>query len=257
MKLPFSVAVLITVLMSAGVAAQWGSAKHPNLPRLPDGSVNLKAPAPRQASGQIDLSGIWRLRAGFGTLQEDIAGNIEPPMQPWAATLYGERRASQGLQHPRVRCLPRGIPNAMLWRPGPFKFIHTPGNTLILYEEFVTYRQVFTDGRPLPSDAQPAWWGYSVGRWASDSFVVETSGFKDNGWLDFRGHPATDAMRVTETFRRPTLIGLELEVTFNDPKAYTKPWSVKAAFDLMPDDEFIEHVCENEVTYERLSGNSK
>ena len=82
-------------------------------------------------------------------------------------------------------------------------------------------------------------------------------GAGDNGWLDFRGHPATDAMRVTETFRRPTLIGLELEVTFNDPKAYTKPWSVKAAFDLMPDDEFIEHVCENEVTYERLSGNSK
>jgi hypothetical protein len=132
--------------------------------------------------------------------------------------------------------------------------IHTTGLTMILFEDFVTYRQVFTDGRELPSDPQPAWWGYSVGRWEPDAFVVETTGFKDMGWLDFDGHPATEAMRTTERFRRQNVGELELEVTFNDLKAYTAPWSVNVQFELMPDTEFIEHVCENEFTYQRLSG---
>jgi hypothetical protein len=142
----------------------------------------------------------------------------------------------------------------MMWGGGPFKFIHTPGLTFILFEEFVTYRQVFTDGRQFPNDPQPARWGYSVGRWEPDAFVVETMGFKDMGWLDFQGHPSSDAMRITERFRRLNVGELELQLIFNDPKFYARSWSVTTAFDLMPDTEFIEHVCENEFTYQRLSG---
>lgn len=142
----------------------------------------------------------------------------------------------------------------MVWRGGPFKFIHTSGLTLILFEEFVTYRQVFTDGRPLPTDPQPAWWGYSIGRWEGDAFVIETAGLKEEGWLDFQGHPFTEAMKITERFRRTSVGEMDLEVTFDDPKAYTRPWSVKVPFELFPDTEFIEHVCENEFSSERLLG---
>jgi hypothetical protein len=251
---------LLVIGLSASPSAQWADRPTQGIPRLPDGRANLQAPAPRMADGTIDLSGIWRLRAtpstlqGRPPLQQDIAVAVPVvPMQPWAAKLYDERKAAQGREHPRVRCLPRGVPNAMMWRGGPFKFVHTPGLTLILFEEFVTYRQVFTDGRDLPPDPQPAWWGYSVGRWDRDAFVIESAGFKEMGWLDFDGHPATEAMRITERFRRPNIGGLELDLTFNDPKAYTRPWSVSVQFELMPDTEFLEHVCENEFTSQRLS----
>ena len=178
-------------------------------------------------------------------------------MQPWASKLYDERRAARGLEHPRVRCLPRSVPNSMTWGYGPFKFFHTPGVTLILFEEFVTYRQVFTDGRTFPEDPQPAWWGYSIGRWEPDAFVIETTGFKNEGWLDAQGHPATDAMRITERFRRPAFGAMTAEITFDDPKAYTRPWTVTLPFRLTPDTDFIEHVCDNNITYERLTETTK
>ena len=104
-----------------------------------------------------------------------------------------------------------------------------------------------------PSDPQPAWWGYSIGRWESDAFVVETSGFRDMAWLDFNGHPATDAMRITERYRRTNVGEMDVQFTFDDSKAYTRPWSVTVSFILMPDTEFLEHVCENEYTYQRLT----
>jgi hypothetical protein len=248
------VAALVAAALTSTLFAQWPDRSTPGIPRLPDGSVNLKAPAPRMTDGKVDLSGIWRVKAGRN-LQGNIAlGVAEPPMLPTALKLYDQRRATQGREHPRVRCLPRGIPNAMLWGGGPFKFFHTPGITLILFEEFVTYRQVFTDGRSLPTDAQPAWWGYSIGRWEPEAFVVETTGFQHEAWLDFQGHPASDAMRITERFRRINFGEMEAEFTFNDPKTYSRSWAVTAGFDYMPDSEFIEHVCENEYTYERLSG---
>jgi hypothetical protein len=249
--------VLLVLGLPGAASAQWADRPTAGIPRLADGKPNLQAPAARLAEGRVDLSGIWRPSVNpvaVRSLQEDIARALrEVPMQPWAAKLYEERKATQGREHPRVRCLPRGVPNAMVWRGGPFKFVHTPGLTLILFEEFVTFRQVFTDGRSLPADPQPAWWGYSVGRWERDAFVIETAGFKELSWLDFDGHPATEAMRITERFRRSTVGSLELELTFDDPKAYTRPWSVSVQFELMPDTEFLEHVCENEFTYQRLS----
>lgn len=248
-------ACVLLLLGCISASAQWEDRPTPGIPRLPDGKPNLRAPAPRTADGKVDLSGMWRLKAGPVSRQLNIAADLpEVPMQPWAAKLHEERKATQGRAHPRVRCLPRGVPNAMMWRPGPFKFIHTPGVTLVLFEEFVTYRQVFTDGRALPIDPQPAWWGYSIGLWESDTFVIETTGFNDMGWLDFDGHPASDAMRITERYRRLNVGELDLQITFDDPKAYTRPWSVAVSFDLFPDTEFIEHVCENEFTSQRLSG---
>jgi hypothetical protein len=128
-----------------------------------------------------------------------------------------------------------------------FKFVETPGLTVLLYEEFNHYRQIFTDGRSFPEkDLQPAWFGYSVGRWDGDTFVVESRGFNDQTWLDDSGHPHTEAMKTTERFHRTDFGHMDLKVTIDDPKAYTKPWSVSIPLQLVPDTELIEDVCDNE-----------
>jgi hypothetical protein len=149
-----------------------------------------------------------------------------------------------GAEHPGARCLPSGIPekNAV---PAPVKIVQAPGLVLFLYESRTIYRQIFTDGRALPpADAQPTWQGYSVGRWENDTFVVETTGFNDRTWLDMAGHPATDALRVFERFTRKSVGEMELHVTIDDAKAYTRPWSVTQRLRLLPEDELIEHICE-------------
>jgi hypothetical protein len=130
-----------------------------------------------------------------------------------------------------------------------------PGETLILYEAVQSFRQIFTDGRALPKDPNPAWMGYSVGHWEEGAFVVETSGFGDNAWLDNFGHPGTEMLHVTERFRRKNFGQMDLEVTINDPKAYTKPWTVVLPFKLLPDSELLEYVCsENNKDLPHLVG---
>jgi hypothetical protein len=117
---------------------------------------------------------------------------------------------------------------------------------IVLYEEFHKYRQFHTDGRPLPVDPDPAYYGYSVGRWEGETFVVETAGFKEGSWLDNDGHPHTEALRTTERFRRINFGRLELAVTIDDPKAYSRTWTSETMrFDLQPDTELLEHLCEN------------
>ena len=126
---------------------------------------------------------------------------------------------------------------------------------MVLYEAVHAYRQIFTDGRPLPKDPNPNWLGYSVGRWEGDTFVVESAGFNDNVWLDNNGHPATESLRVTERFRRKDFGHMSIDVTIDDPKAYTKPWNVTLPLVLQPDTEMLEYICpENEKDYERLVG---
>ena len=156
-----------------------------------------------------------------------------------------------GAGRPSERCLPHGIPDAML-PATPFKIAHTPGLKLILYEQESRFRQVFTDGRPLPVDPNPAWLGYSVGRWDGDTFAVETSGFNDRTWLDDSGHPHTDALRTTERFHRRDFGHLDLALTIDDAKAYTRPWSITIPFAILPDTELIENICENEKDAARL-----
>jgi hypothetical protein len=139
-------------------------------------------------------------------------------------------------------------------RSGPWKIVQTPIVTLILFEEMNHYRQVFTDGRGFPKDPTPAWFGYSIGKWVGDTFVVDTTGFNDQTWLDDPGHPHTDALHATERFRRRDFGHLDIDITIDDSKAYTKPWTVTARFDLLPDTELIENVCDNEKDAQHMVG---
>lgn len=255
-KTPRLAAAVVGILcMTVGpAAAQWLKIPLPGTPRMPDGKPNLSAPAPKTADGKPDLSGIWR--ADSGRYLAHLAGEgIDVPMQPWAAAVYKERLDTLGRDKPQVRCLPHGVPDAMLVTGIPFKIIQTPGVTIVLYEEFNQYRQIHTDGRALPVDPNPTWFGYSIGKWDGNTFIVETSGFKEGTWLDNGGHPHTDALRLTERFRRLNFGRMELNVTVDDPKAYTRPWtSATVGFNVNPDTELLEHLCENERDAAHLVG---
>jgi hypothetical protein len=238
----------------------------------------MSAPAPRGADGHPDLSGVWENQgwrdrsAATGNISGtggappapeiprrpppadvlqffDLAAAVPGglPLQPWAADLKKARTAAGNQDNPDAHCLPLG--NMQLHtHPEPRKIVQTPKLIVILYEGNAGIRQIFLDGRPLPhNDPQPWWYGYSVGAWDGDTLVVETSGFRDGGWLDVNGSPLTDAGRIVERFRRPEFGRLTIDVTIDDPRAYTKPWTVTVAQRLMPDDELIEFVCqENE-----------
>jgi len=236
---------------SAGVA-QWLSLPLPGTPRTRDGKADLKAPAPRTRDGKPDLSGIWRAddpRYNQNLLPE----TVDAPMLPWAADVYKHRLETLGYERPGTLCMPHGVPDAMTVPALPFKIMQTPGVTIVLFEEFHVYRQIHTDGRKLPVDPDPNWYGYSVGRWDGDTFVVDTAGFKEGTWLDNGGHPHTDALRTTERFRRTSFGSMELAVTIDDPKAYSRQWtSQPIRFVLQPDTELLEHLCENNRDLERL-----
>ena len=245
------------LMWSATARTQWLDYRIAGTPRLPDGTPNLSAPAPRTPEGTPDLSGVWevvgdRVMETDGRVRSkyvyDIAVDLPggAPFLPWAKALHDERRKALGVGAPSERCLPHGIPDAMLTRTLPFKILQTRGVTLILYEEFNNWRQILTDGRPLPKDPQPAWLGYSVGSWDGETFVVETAGFNDKSWLDAGGTPHTEALRTTERFRRTAVGQMEITFTFDDPKTFTKPWSATAKFNLLPDTELLEHHCDNE-----------
>ena len=249
-------ATAFVITMAIPAAAQWINYPNPNTPRMADGKPNLTAPAPKTADGKPSLAGIWQRVSltlpprPFGTpnnLTDWLAKGSEIRMLPWAEALFRERlEKNLGGGRPSERCLPHGIPDAML--PGVnFKFVQTPGLTVLLYEEFNHYRQIFTDGRPFPdNDPQPTWFGYSTGKWDGDTFVVDSMGFNDQTWLDDSGHPHTEAMRTTERFRRVDFGHMDLTVTIDDPKAYTKPWSVNIPLRLLPDTDLLEDVCDNE-----------
>jgi len=254
-RLSFS--LILTFFIATSASGQWLERPDPNTPRTADGKPNLSAPTPRKADGKPSLAGIWERaplknlpERPFGTpntLSDRLVDVSSIPMQPWAEALFKERSEKNlGGGRPSERCLPHGIPDAML--PGAlFKFVETPGVTLLLYEEFNHYRQIFTDGRPFPNnDPQPAWFGYSIGTWEGDTFVVETMGFNDQTWLDDSGHPHTEAMHTTERFHRTAFGQMDLIVTIDDAGAYTRPWSVSIPLELIPDTELIEDVCDNE-----------
>jgi hypothetical protein len=167
------------------------------------------------------------------------------PLTPWARQIREERMKNQGRDVPTAKCLPSGIPFDMV-RPIPFKILQTPTVTVILIEEFNNWRQIFADGRPLPADPEPAWFGYSIGTWDRDTFVVESAGFNDKTWLDGSGTPHSESLRLTERFRRPDFGHLEIEYTFSDPKAFSKPFSATVKFKLLADMDLMDHQCENE-----------
>jgi len=259
---------LIVLLVSAHQAqAQWLNYPTPGVPRTPDGQPNLAAPAPRTADGRPDLSGIWQLEprpcgpegcgdypaaAEFANMGAKLPGGL--PYQPWAAALVKERTAQLGKDDPVGFCKPGGAVRILTYPPYR-KFLQMPGLFVILSERDVTYRQVFVDGRPLPVDPAPTFNGYSVGSWDGDALVVRTIGFRDGTWLDRNGSPMTEAAKMTERFRRVNYGRLEIDLTFDDPKAYTRPWTVTLTQRIVLDTELLDYHCtDNEKDAGRLVG---
>jgi hypothetical protein len=242
------VIIALICLMAAAPSAQWLKEPTPGIPRTPDGKPNLAAPTPRTPSGTPDLSGLWQPAA---ILIGDIAANLKPgsvPYQPWAEELYKKRREDNGRDDPTANCIVGGVPRSDLV-PYPFKILQVPGMTVILYEAVHSYRQIFSDGRSFPADMNPSWFGYSIARWEKDTFVVQTAGFNDKGWLDNFGKPATDKLRVTERFTRKDFGHMDIVITIDDPGAYTKPWDVTLPLILRPDTELLEYICNENNKY--------
>jgi len=254
--------------LSVSTAAQWLRYPTAGVPRTRDGKPDLSAAAPRTADGKPDFSGVWENdgydpnvpegstsgppRTAFFDLAHGLGG--APPYQPWAAELAKTRKAAFGRDNPDARCLPLGALQ-MMAHPLPKKIIQTPGVLVILHERNMEFRQIFTDGRPPPVDPNPSWSGYSTGKWEKDTLVVQTSGCRDGLWADFGGSPLTDAAKITERFRRPTYGRLEVEVTVDDPKAYTRPWTIQLNQHIALDTDLLEYAClENEKDVAHLAG---
>jgi hypothetical protein len=261
--------MLAGLLASERLVAQW--IRHPTagLPRTADGTVNMSALTPRTADGKPDFSGIWtsdevdprrpnvppnphdattsRRMINLGV---DLPGGL--PYQPWLAARVKENRANNAKNDPHVRCLPANFLRAY-GMPHLIKFVQTPGLLLVLNEWNAGYRQVFTDGRALPVDPNPSWQGYSSARWSGDTLVVETIGLRDDLWIDWGGSVLTESAKVREEIRRPDLGHLEIQVTVEDPKAYTKPWTVLVKERLIVDAELIDEIClENEKSLQHM-----
>ena len=247
-------AVLLSWLLTAPFAlhAQWLDYPTPGIPRTPDGKPNLSAPAPKAADGKPDLSGLWRLGVEVG-IGANITADLAPAdIQPWIAALSRQRLEEFGKDDPEITgCRPGGPRH--ITRAGMAKIVQTPALIVMLYED-LAYRQIFLDGRALPQDPNPDWMGYSVGHWDGDTLVVETAGFNDRTWLDFAGHPHSEALKMTERFRRSDFGHLELQVTLSDPAVYAKPISVTAGGTFAADTDLIEYVCENEKDRAHLVG---
>lgn len=249
---------------SLSASAQWLDIRTPGIPRTKDGKPNLSAPAPRR-DGKPDLSGIWLVESSprkeverfllpggeNGLGEEDPSKYFinfffdfplgQEPFQPAAAASFRQRMQSG--QKPPTLCPPPSLP-LMDLVPGPFKLVPTPGLFLMLYEGDTSFfRQVYTDGRKLPSDPQPSWLGYSVGKWEGDWLVIDTVGFNDKGVLDAMGHPRSESMHLTERFRRRDFGHMDVEITVDDPKTYAKPVTVKVSHRLLPDTDIIESFC--------------
>jgi len=259
---------LVVFATSTTLAAQWLRYPTAGVPRTKDGKPNLTARAPRTADGKPDLSGVWNNdgvgppgsegtggapRTVFFDLRHGLNGS-PPPYQPWAADLAKRRKEDNAKDNPDARCLPIG-PLQMMAHPLPKKILQQPGLLVILHERNMEFRQIYLDGRPLPADPQPAWYGYSVGTWDGDTLVVQTVGLRDGLWADFFGSPLTDQAKMTERFRRPNYGTLQVQATIDDPKAYTKPWTVNVNQHLALDTDLLEYAClENEKDVPRLVG---
>jgi hypothetical protein len=260
--------IVIPALFSISLNAQWLEYPTSGVPRLPDGSPNLQAPAPRTPDGKPDFSGVWEPEknrpcppGGCADMQVpleflNIGSSLKDdlPYQSWAAEIRKVRSEQNGKDDPVSRCLPGGIVK-LHTTPQLRKIIQIPGLLVTLNEMDATYRQIFLDGRPLPSVDIVSFKGYSTGKWEGDTLVVETAGFPDGIWLDRNGSPLTDAARITERFRRVNYGRMEIEVTVDDPKAYTRPWTVKLIHNLVLNTELIDYICtENERDIGHLLG---
>jgi hypothetical protein len=252
-------------VLSITVSAQWPEFRVLPTPTLPDGKPDMNAPAPRTADGKPDLSGTWRgfnpqagrrgapppppppagtpPPANFRDVQVGFPGGL--PLTPFAKDLLAKHMTRNSKDNPEASCLPMG--NMQFWTQGfPRKFVQTPKLLVVLYEASAGLRQIYIDGRPLPKqgDPQPYYYGYSSGRWDGDTLVVESNNFREDGWLDIVGTPTTEDMKMTERFTRVSYGRMNIDITVDDPKAFTKPWTVRHTQELMPDADIIEFICQ-------------
>ncbi len=235
---------LMTMALSAVLSAQWLRQPTAGIPRTADGKPNLSAPAPQTADGKPDLSGLWAMNTPAGYVG-NIAADLQPgEIQPWATALYKQRIEDLGKDDPgTIGCLPLGPRHVIGGGTVRLaKFVQTPTLLVVLYED-LAYRQIFLDGRELPKEPNPSWMGYSVGHWDKDTLVVESLGFNDRTWLDFGGHPHTEALRMTERFRRVDFGHISVQMTISDPGAYARSWSIATSMNLAADTELLEYVC--------------
>ena len=250
---------VLALAIPALASAQWITYPTPGIPRTADGKPDLTAPTPKAADGKPDFSGMWQvanllpcddvrrictdlpISAQFGNLGAGLPGGL--PYQPWVKERMAARTSTDD---PYTRCVTPGGPRMHLL-PTMKKFVQTPGLLMLLNEYNVSYRQVFLDGRPLPVDPQPTWNGYSIGHWDGDVLVVDSIGYRDDQWLDAAGSPLTNAAKVVERFRRPDFGHLTIEITVDDPKGYTRPWTTTVRLVAIPDTEMLDAQClENE-----------
>ena len=262
----FVIAASVIIGIGIPAGAQWLKYPSTGVPRTAAGKVNMSAPAPRTADGKPDFSGLWLtarplcfektdpdsvlcgLELPIGLDGVNIGASLKGglPYQPWLAKLVKERSSNNAKDDPHVRCLPDTFLRAYSL-PHLLKIVQTPGLLMMLSEVNASYRQVFTDGRPLPEDPTPSWQGYSSAKWDGDALVIDSIGFRDGLWLDILGSPMTDAAKVRERIRRPDYGHLEIEVSVDDPKAYTKPWTVTLKQNIVVDTELVDEIClENE-----------
>jgi len=261
-------AVAVWLLMAPPLPGQWLKYPTAGVPRTPDGKPDLMAPAPRTADGKPDLSGMWDMahklpcddinrvctdnpiNLQFTNLAAGVRDGL--PYQRWAR----DRMKNKGVNtDPYLHCIAPGGPR-MLTLPFMKKIVQTPALMVILNEYNANYRQIFLDGRPLPEDPQPSWNGYSTGHWEGDTLVVESNGFREDQWLDAAGNPLSSTGRVIERFRRTSFGTMEIEVTINDAKAYTRPWTTKIEQVIVLDTDMLDSIClENEKDIEHLPKN--
>jgi hypothetical protein len=254
---------------STDLAAQWVKYPTAGVPRKADGNVDMSAPTPRMVDGKPDLSGTWTSdevdprRPGVPpnphdattsrrmiNIGVDLPGGL--PYQPWHASLVKQRTTNHAIDDPHVRCFPDNFLRAY-GMPHLLKFVHSTNLLVVLNEWNASYRQIFTDARPLPDDPQPSWQGYSSAKWSGDALVIDTIGMRDDTWIDWNGSVLTEAAKVQEQIRRPDFGHLEIRVTVDDPKAYTKPWTVMIKERLIADSELMEEVClENERSLQHM-----
>jgi len=272
----FLVAAIASAMCST-VQAQWARVEPSGVPKGADGKINMTAPAPRTPDGKPDLSGIWDRSprtekpgeappgrpplATFANLGANMVGGL--PYQPWAKELSNTRVANQRFDNPDALCLPQG-PLQYHLDPQPRQIYNVPGRTLIIYESNYGRRTIYTDGRPLPKQGEPTpnWHGYSIGRWDADTFVVTSNNFRGvqgglaaDGWLDQLGSPFTEALTLTERFRRVNFGNMEIDITIDDPKAYAKPFTVRVEHVIVADGwEMVEFICHENQQFLKMTG---
>lgn len=288
--LTFALVLLSTPLAPVPLAAQWLHYPTAGVPRKADGKVDMFAAAPRMADGKPDFSGVWttgepydrrshglsspkdlpspRDPQGYPLAQTpgdptaivgsrqmanigvDLPGGL--PYQPWLAALVKHRTGNDAIEDPHIRCLPDNFIRAY-GMPHLLKFVHTPSLLVVLDEMNAAYRQVFTDARPLPKDPDPSWQGYSSGKWSGDTLIIDTIGLHDDTWIDWNGSVVTEAAKVREQIRRPDFGHLVIQVSVDDPKAYTRPWSVTLQERIVVDTDLVDEICvENEQSLKHL-----